>query len=388
VGTPGRLRVLLSPTFSTAAGQHIDTQFGRLGDIPLVADFDSDGRSDFGVYQPGGGAARNAPADTQGYWRWCITSSTPAATSCSGISQTTCPSGSPNCVAFGLRSDIPTPGLEMTGALPNERAVYRPSQAIWWWQASSIQGRVVGTTTGGSTAGPSAILMPGLYDTDSLSDLVVYYPGTAKYYYALSSQRWNTNNQKSMGDQFIPETSGTASQRCGALPMPMFRQALQWVCGSTCAWIPVKRKTFSVFWPHDGTWNTVWDPFGAGTIESCVYGMNAADQPFTGFDRNGDLQSDWGIFRDYAAGGNSELLTRTTVQGNCPGGTNVAASCSSANCSARTRVTAVASMTADGREELLLLNPDTGRLEWRTSESNYVSTGGSWDTGEPTALVL
>ncbi|MCC6217596.1 MAG: VCBS repeat-containing protein [Polyangiaceae bacterium] len=384
-GTPGRLRVLLSPNFSQAAGQHIDTQFGRLGDIPMVADFDTDGRSDFGVYQPGGGVARSAPADTLAYWRWCSTSSNPAATSCGSVSQTSCPSSS--CAQFGARGDLPTPGLELTGASPNERAVYRPQQAIWWWYTTALQARTVGTAAGGTTPGPNAILMPGLYDSDGLSDLVAYYPGMARYYYALSSQSWNTNNQKDMGGQFVPATGGSASDRCGAIPMPMFRQAMQQVCGSFgCTWVPVKRKTFSLYWPHDGTWNTVWDPFGAGTVESCQYGTLASDQPFAGFDRDGDLRADWGIFRDSAAGGSSQLLTRTTVASSCNGGTAVNTSC--AACGVRTRVVAVADMTGDGREELLLVQPDTGAIEWRTSESGYVTVGGTWATGEPTALVL
>src|SRR5690606_28718142 len=73
-GTKGRFKVLLSSkNYSTAAGQHIDAEFGELGDVPVVGDYNGDGRTDFAIYQPGGGINRDNAADAQGYWRWCPT---------------------------------------------------------------------------------------------------------------------------------------------------------------------------------------------------------------------------------------------------------------------------------------------------------------------------
>lgn len=371
----GRLRVLLSPGFT----QQIDTQFGRIGDVPMVARFDSDACTDFGVYQPGGGVARNDPPNTNAYWRWCPTScAAPASTSCGSISQTTCPGST--CTQFGARDYVPVPGLEMTGSAPNEPAVFIPPLAWWAWLQNGTQFRAVGDPLLGRGE-----LMPGLYDGDALSDLVVYYRSNATYYYARSEQGWSPAGSKAMGSQFAPWPTGTSSQRAGAIPVPFF--GMQFVNIAPGVWVPAKRRRFSLFWPQDGSWNTVWEPFGAATLESCIYGMDRADQPFTGFDRDGDFRADWGIFRDSAAGGSSTIFTRTTVPGSCTGGVAQQLSCST--CDVRTRVVPVADMTGDGREELLLVHPDSMKLEWRVSEHAYGTTGsGTWLLNDPLAVLL
>ncbi|MCC6217233.1 MAG: hypothetical protein IT376_20410 [Polyangiaceae bacterium] len=372
-GAAGRLRVLLSPGFT----QLIDTPFGRVGDVPLVGQFDSDACSDFGVYQPGGGVARDAPNDTQAYWRWCSTQcAAPASTSCGSLPQTSC---STNCSAFGGRDHVPLPGLEMSGAAPDELGVFVPDWAGWFWLDGGVQGRLVGDPALGTGE-----LLPGLYDADKKTDLVVYYRSNATYYYARSDQSWSPVGSRAMGAQFAPQPTGTSAERAGAVPVPFFR--MMYVNIAPGVWIPDKRRTFSLFWPHDASWNTLWDPFGAGAVESCVFGDGRVDQPFTGFDRDGDFNADLGRFRDTAAGGTGAITTRNSVQGNCAGGALQTRLCSS--CDIRTRVTPVADMTGDGREEIVLLHPDTMTIEWRTSESAYATTGGTWAVNDPLALFL
>ena len=66
------------------------------------------------------------------------------------------------------------------------------------------------------------------------------------------------------------------------------------------------RRVFSVWFPYDGTWNTVWDPFGINVLDPpCQYGNGPLDQPFSGFNKDTypDFRSDMGIFRDDTYGG-------------------------------------------------------------------------------------
>jgi hypothetical protein len=376
---PGRLRVLLSPSFSQSAGSMIDTTFGRLGDLPVPMDYNTDGRTDFGIFQPGNGAARNDPTNTTGYWRWCITSTTPASTNCSGIGQTSCSSGQP-CKAYGVRSDVPVAGLEFDGALPNEFSVYRASSGTWYWANASGS---INTQRNIGNAKTGSIPLAGLYDGDFLTDIVVYQPTNATYYYRRSEQAWNTVGNRAMGAKFIPNPSGSSIDRSGAIPMPMYRGLT--ICSPGC--FQYSRRTFSLFFPADGTWNTLWDPFGTGPLDApCPYGIGGSDQPFTGFNRDPfpDMRSDMGVYR--ATGGNSgKIFTRQSLVGAC-NGTNMNPTCSS--CGVKARVVAVADMTGDGREELVVLDGENTRIEWRTSESGYATIGGTWAVNSRTASFL
>jgi hypothetical protein len=146
------------------------------------------------------------------------------------------------------------------------------------------------------------------------------------------------------------------------------------------------RLTFAIWRPYQGDWSVVWDPFGAGAIDApCIYGMNRADQPFSGFDRNGDRRADYAIYRATTSGAAAEIHVKNSMVGSC-GGTNIMHTC--ATCGIGTRAFAVADMTGDGKEEMVLIHTDTMTIEWRTSESGYGTTGGTWAVGDSLAQFL
>jgi hypothetical protein len=214
--------------------------------------------------------------------------------------------------------------------------------------------------------------LPGHYDGDFLSDLVTWDPQSGIFYWRRSEQSWNTQGSKLFGPDYVAFGVGGAIARDGAVPIPMFRP-LQ-ICAPAC--LTYKRLTFALWRPHEGDWSAVWDPFGAGAIDTpCVYGLNRVDQPFSGFDRDGDSRADYGIYRDAAWGGSATIHTKRAVVGAC-NGTEVVPACGS--CGVRTKAFGVADMTGDGKEEIMLYNPHRTHIEWRTSESSHSTTGGVW----------
>ena len=95
-------------TTTTAYGSSITRQFGLNGDIPLVIDFDHDGRMDFAVYRPSTGA-------------WYSQDALLATTSV----------GSPFNVQWGTSADLPVPH-DFDGDGWADLTVFRPSTGEWW----------------------------------------------------------------------------------------------------------------------------------------------------------------------------------------------------------------------------------------------------------------
>lgn len=198
----GSFRVLLSSqAYSVSAGQSISVQFGRLGDVPVVADYNGDGRTDVGVFQPGGGVNRDNPLDTSGIWRWCTTASTPASTTCGHEGAW------PGPIAFGLRDAVPQPGLDFDGTTNGELAYYRPATGEWTWQTIGVgqQSRQLGTA--------GSVPLPGLYDGDSKTDIAIYDPYSAEFKLLRSEQSWNTVTTRAFDSKFIPLPNGTGQDR-------------------------------------------------------------------------------------------------------------------------------------------------------------------------------
>ncbi|MCL2825174.1 MAG: hypothetical protein FWD57_14385, partial [Polyangiaceae bacterium] len=117
--------LLSSKNYSTAAGQYMSIQLGKIGDIPLVGDFNNDCATDVAVYQPGGGQNYDDATNIDGYWRWCPTSTAnPANTSCSIV----------GIASFGDRDDVPLAGLTFNSSGSQYLTTFNPRTGIWRWR--------------------------------------------------------------------------------------------------------------------------------------------------------------------------------------------------------------------------------------------------------------
>ena len=146
---PGPLICLTCP----GPGNTLTVVWGQAGDIPVPADFDKDGTTDYGVWRPSNGA-------------WYVRSGASGATLVNGV-------------VWGQFGDCPmAANLTVQGASPMTLNVFRPSNGVWYQGASF-------TGTGGIAFAFGAYgdipFAPDL-DGDGDGDEVVFRPSTATWY--------------------------------------------------------------------------------------------------------------------------------------------------------------------------------------------------------------
>lgn len=155
---------------------------GHEGDIPLPQDMNGDGKTDLVVITK---RYRSQMFDDSVKWlvRYC----TPSGSSIS------CPdtggvSGEPgsNVAQLGKTGDVFLPKFDYDGnPATSEIALFRPSTSTFFWCtpgpaatcALSQRSKQVGPTDGSAV-----VPLPGLYDDDEISDLVVYAAAEGKFY--------------------------------------------------------------------------------------------------------------------------------------------------------------------------------------------------------------
>jgi hypothetical protein len=164
------------------AGQNV--QWGVRGDVPVPGDYDGDGKTDQAIWRPydtsSPGCSPSAPCI--GYW-WRRSSAT---------------GGSLPVFQYGEAGDVPVPA-DYDGDGKTDMAVWRPSTGQWCivWSSGTGPGNNGHGADAFQWGAPTDIPLAGLdYDQDGKSDLVVYRPQTNQWYFLLSSNLFQFNSSE------------------------------------------------------------------------------------------------------------------------------------------------------------------------------------------------
>ena len=357
----GRFSVRLS---TTGYATTLTKEFGRAGDVPIPADYDGDGKTDMALLRRGGLTTED-PFNSGFQWIWCRSSVNPANPDCTNF----------GTLEWGWRDDVPLPGFEFDGnPATREIAIYRPTDTRVHWT-------IIGQPSHGQIyvrfVQNRLVHLHGLYDADNKTDIVVYEPGTARFFLLLSTLNWDPAQAISRwfsdalrADAIAASGAGSSAPavRHGGVPLPAEKNG---------------RRALRVWDPYTANWHTMWDPITSATIQTIAWGA-PRDVPLAGpIDRNADGRTDLVVFRPTFNPPTVFVCSAGTLS-NCNNNFSFPVN----GATPRSVISAVPDLAGsnDGRGDLLIVDPD--QLNWRRFHSQNFAEQSTLTLGAPGATIL
>ena len=350
-GGGGQVQIRLS---SQGFSQLLVRSAALAGDTPVFADYDGDSRTDVAFFR----AVGNGRGSDLATWWWC-----PSAGSSTPPTCTTWPG-----YQFGLRGDMPIPGVDMDGnPATTEFAVWRPSSGQFFWGRPGVAATAL---VNDASLGRKTLPVTGFYDNDGLSDVALWEPSTATLRVWPSGSGWAAPVTRVLPAAYASSSSPTTpAAAASALVVPnMFRAATS----------GPRREGFGVWDPQLGNWDVLWNPAGSASLTECQWGA-PGDVPVGGLGVSSDL-SQLAVVRPGGSVGDGVVYRRPWSCGTPLPSGNLS------TVPNRHRVMSAADMFGDGLPEILEWDMDSGWLYVHDSASGY-STYASYSVGVNSVLL-